>query len=493
MNSEATYEQSAQRMHPLWMLFSIVKSIKELVLLVIFLMVYIGSNSDSIYIKIGGIIAIIYIIYKIISVLFEWFHFKYLFTDIEMHIREGRFIKKSRFIPLDRIQGISRNTHFIHHLFGLTSLILETGASGDDSFVKLEMITKKEADRIQNYLNKVDLLVIDLSQEDIQQEENIETKIEPRQKHYKMTLKEIYISSLMSLKLLMIIPLFETIYSNTNSFLSIQKYVDNLISFFHQSWIMTVLGIIILLIISMGYGLLKTYIQYGNFEVTSDDYRIFIKKGIFNQNEISVPKSKIQAVRFNAGMLRRWIGLVEVKIISTNELKDTEEKTANVLFPFLSKKRALILVSEILPEFNFTTEINTLPLNSMFVKLLRHSYIWIGTGLAIYYLWPHLWYVSIVVFIIVILSNILSTIYSGYSVNGPFIQIQKGNLNKSLFVTNRTNIEEVRIKESFVQRIFGLASLRISTRAKPIQVTKIADIPKDIAISYYHWYANRKN
>ncbi|MEH7461901.1 PH domain-containing protein [Bacillus thuringiensis] len=492
MKRELAYNQIAQRMHPLWMLFSMVKSIKDLILWIIFFAVFINSSSNSIFMILGVAAAVIYLIYKFVSIFLDWKHFKYLFTDKEMCIYEGRFVQENRFIPLERIQGISQNKHFFHRLFGLTSLLLETGSNGEKSSIKLEMITYAEADRIQRYLGHIDFLPKKVEESSVQRFELMEHKEISRHKHYKMAPKEILVTSLMSLKLLLLIPFIQEIYSNINDFISIDVYRNNIISFFQKSWFLTVLGVIILMIIALGYGLLKTYIQYGNFEVTSDQHRIFIRTGVFNEVEFSIPKDKIQAINFNTSILKRWFGLVQVKIISITDMEDKEMKTAKVLFPLIDKNRALLLVSEILPTFKIETEMISIPKYTTFVKMVRLSYIWITGTIITFYFWSEFWYIPIILFLFINTAQILNGLYSGYKLNGDFIQLQRGGFSTNLFITTRKNIEELKIIESGLQRPFDLASLQISTRAKPVKRTKILDIPKEVAIQYYQWYENNE-
>ncbi|PFD36462.1 hypothetical protein CN285_22005 [Bacillus cereus] len=493
MNNIIKDNELTQHMHPLWMLFSLGKSIREIIVFVIFFMVDIGLKLDSIYINFAKIAAIFYVIYKVFTIFLDWRHFKYYFTQEEICVFKGRFIKEKRFIPLERIQGVSQSRNFFHRLFGLTSLILDTGATGDDASVKLEVITRKEAERIQKYLSQVGVF---REQTNVQNKDLSEVTVlngSTRKKNYEMSKKEIFLSSLTSLKLLMVIPLFNMIYSDTNMFFSVDKYIDSTVSFFQKSWQMTTIGIIVIVIFSIAYGMVKTYIQYGNFEVTSDQKRIFIQTGMFNQAEFSIPKEKVQAINFHTSLLKRWIGLVEVKIICTNDMNDKEMKTANILFPFIDKKRALLLVSEILPTFKVETKMTNIPRSSIFVKLVRSSYIWILSIPIVFYFYPKLWYISLILFILVVISQVLSGLHNSYNLNGSFIQLQKGSFSKSIFITTQMNIEELKVTESGLQRIFGLASLQIATRAKPVQITKIADIPKDMAIIYYQWYENRKN
>ncbi|MED4929010.1 hypothetical protein P9746_15635, partial [Bacillus smithii] len=66
MNRETT-NNKAHRIHPLWIVYSIGKSVKELVFFVIGLMIYIRSDSDSIFFKLGVLAGILYLIYKVVS------------------------------------------------------------------------------------------------------------------------------------------------------------------------------------------------------------------------------------------------------------------------------------------------------------------------------------------------------------------------------------------------------------------------------------------
>jgi putative membrane protein len=489
MDNETTYDK-ARRIHPLWIVYSITKSIKELVFFVFTFIVYKGSNSDSIFLKFAALSGVLYLIYIVVSILLEWLHFEYLFTEKEICIHEGRFIKESRYIPLERIQGISQNTPFFHRLFGLTSLLLDTGGTGNKSSVKLEMITYKEAERIQKFFSHADFHQ-DVSKSNVQTLETNIPEHSSRKKHYEMTSKEIFVASVTSLNLLIFISVLYTIYSNLNDFFSIDQYIDAVLSFFQKSWWLTAFGFFTLLILSMAYGWARNYIRYRNFEVTSDNERIFIKKGLFHQTEFSIPKDKVEAIILNTKLLKKMMGIVEVRIVSTGDGDDKEMKTANILFPFIDKNRALQLISEILPSFKVETEMVNLPRSAIFVKLVRSSYIWIVAA-VIFHFWPKLWYIPLALLVLMNTSQLLSGISSCYKLSGPFIQIQSGSFSTKLFITTRMKIEELKVTESVLQRTFGLASLEISTRSKSIQVSKISDIPKDIAISYYQWYAKNE-
>ncbi|WP_051541393.1 PH domain-containing protein [Caldalkalibacillus mannanilyticus] len=91
-----------------------------------------------------------------------------------------------------------------------------------------------------------------------------------------------------------------------------------------------------------------------------------------------------------------------------------------------------------------------------------------------------------------IVSQVLNGLHSAYHLHGSFMQLQKGAFFTKLFVTSRSKIEECKVTESFLQRLFGLASVSVYTRADPIRETTMKDIPKEMAVRYYHWYAKKE-
>ncbi|WP_240377057.1 PH domain-containing protein [Bacillus piscicola] len=490
MNDETTRDLVARRMHPLWIIFSIGKSIKEMIFFVIFFIINISS--DSMIMNVGKIAVILYLIYKVVSILFGWWQFKYVFTDKELQINEGRFVKEKRFIPLERIQSVGRNTSFFHRLFGLTSLTLNTGTVGDESSIKLEVISRKEAERIQRHLRHDNAVLSDESLQEAESKKEEDQRQHPtRTDHYEMTLKEIVVASFTSFSLFVLIPLLITLYSKIEDLFSVDGYMDAAIHIFEKSWVVTALVVVAVLMLSVIFGIGKTYIQYGNFQVTSDEHRIYIQKGFFNHTEFSIPKKKVQAIKWNQSFLRRWLGIVEVKLVSAGGAGEEKIEVASTLFPFISKKRALSLVPEILPSFEIETELKKLPRAAFFVKLARPSYVWIIVTAVVFYFWPERWYMSIALFVLIVISRILDGLHSSYRISSPYIQLQSGSFSTELFLTTRMKIEELEITESWLQRKFGLASLQISTRAKPVRVSTLSDIPQDEAVRCYHWYANR--
>ncbi|WP_051541419.1 PH domain-containing protein [Caldalkalibacillus mannanilyticus] len=485
-------EVQAKRMHPLWIPLLFIRSVKELVLFSVFLFAVKALKSDSSFLNIWIIISILFLIYKSISAFFSWKHFKYIFTENKILIFEGRLKKKQRFISLDRIQGIKRSTTLIHRVFNLTSLQLNTGSTGKEGFVKLEMITFDEAERIEKLLRESGYNKSDSLEGTNSREKSMAARISNKYV-YSVKTQEIIIGSLTSNSVIIFIAVLHTLYFNLKDFLLIEKYIGNTLSFFQRSWLTILFGIFIFLILSMAYTLFNNYIKYRNFRVSSNQHRIFIEKGLIETNLFSIPKEKVQAIDINTSLLQKFFLIVQVKIISVGKEEGEGEGIGvfNILFPFIKKDRALHLVPSILPEFKINQQMCNLPRSAIIVKTIRGICFGLFIVLIVLKFFPEFWYISVILFLLSVISQVLNGLHSAYNLNGVYMQLQKGAFTTKLFVTTRSKIEEFKVTESFLQRKFGLASIYVYTRADPILKTKMSDIPKEMAIRYYQWYANK--
>lgn len=478
-------DPNLHRLHPLWIIISIGKTIKDFFIPIIFIFI-INANSHSFLMKYGRIALIVYLIINIVLEIFHWKNFKYKFTDNQLQINEGRFIEKKRFIPLTNIQSIQLDEPFLQRIFGLASLTFSLSTTSDNASVQLGAITKEQAKRIQDHLNKI--------KNTIQTEQAIteETQILSKQKvHYEMSKREIIIAAFTSVGLLTAIPLILSLYFKLNQFLKLDQYRERLFSIFTNSSFLLIIGIAtaILVFLCLSVGLM--YLRYGKFQVASDDTNIFINNGILSKATLSIPINKIQAIEFEQNILRRLLGLTKVKLIIAGGISNSLLETA-ILFPFVKRERSYQLIqAEIIPKMKIKMPMLRIPKQALFIKMIRHSYLsLISIGSSLYF-FPTYWYIAFIFVIIMILLSIMAFIHSKYLLNETYIQLYSGIFSTKLFVTTRERIEELKVTESWLQRKSGLASLHISTRANPIYNTKIKDIPKSVAIEYYQWYSKR--
>lgn len=473
-----------KRQHPLWIILKIGSSIREVIIPIIYFFI-INLKSDSSFVKYGSIALIIYMVYRIITILLEWKNNTYLFTEKNLELIEGRLVSKKRYISLSRIQSVQQHTSFLHRLFKLTSLNITTGTTGDNATVKLEMITVNEANDIQNELNKRKLKE---NEEVIEEKLSSLSEIQQPVEHYKMTLTEIIIISVTSLYFLASIPIIMSIYFKVEDIFSLDQYTGQLFAILKGSWILIGTIIAIGLLVLTCIGIVVTYIRYGNYTVSSDHERIFITRGVFTKTSFSIPKDKVNGITINKGFIRRLFNIVEVELVIVGDLLDETELKTNILFPFISERRAKRLLPQILPTFKMNEEMKPLPSQSLFVILIRPSYLLVIVTVLVFFFWPEYWFVPLALVILIIFSRILEFKRSKYKVDDNYIQMETGSFSTTLFITKREKIDKFAINESWIEQKLGLATLSITTRGQPIYNAKMSHIPVKESYFYYDWY-----
>jgi len=315
------------------------------------------------------------------------------------------------------------------------------------------------------------------------------------------TKKDILKASFTSLSPLALIPLLLTVYSNVDEIFNLKDKTEGVFSHIIGSWWIITSLVIILVLVSVAFGMTRTFLKYGKYEISSDEDRIYINKGVINETAFSIAKEKVQAIEIEQSILKRLLGLAEVKLTSAGSLSLGEETLEiNSLYPFLPVSRAYEIISEILPAYEVKHEMKRLPRKSLWIRLFTPSWIWIIATVALFYWKPAIlgitqawWIISAILLLMIVAARWLDFLHTKYILNDRFIQLQTGILTTSLFLSKRDKVIEVKVSQNIFQKWLGLASIETINRAKPVQHNGIKDVPVGFAENFYKWYMGRRN
>src|SRR5699024_2033783 len=84
----------------------------------------------------------------------SWLRFTYRVEDNELRIEQGIFIRKKRYISINRIHKIDVTADVFHRLFKLVKVQIDTAGSGDGSEVDLSAIQITKAAKLRRALQK---------------------------------------------------------------------------------------------------------------------------------------------------------------------------------------------------------------------------------------------------------------------------------------------------------------------------------------------------
>ncbi|MGE8203860.1 PH domain-containing protein [Heyndrickxia sp. NPDC080065] len=491
----------AKRYHPLNILFDLGSLVKNSFFFFLFLFV-IKYGSKSHFIKYGRIAFLLVFVISIVYFVMRWLTHKYKLDDTSFHIYKGIFTKSKQTIPFSKIQNVNRRTSLFHRIFQVTSLRFETGMAGDDATIDFEVISRIEADRMEDHVtNPNEIGSSDEEKESVSPIIHTETEKSKRVIHFKPTTKDTLKASFTSFSFLLLIPIILSIYGKINDIFHVEKEAEGIFSSIIHSWWVITLILIIFLIVSIAFGIIRTFIKYGKYEISSDTDRIYIVKGVIDETSFSISKERVQGIEITQSIMKRILGLAEVKLISAGNLSSEEEKLEiNSLYPFLPVRHAYEMISEILPSYEVTKKMSCLPKLSLWVRMLKPSWIWIIATAVLFYFKPTIfgveqawWIISAILLIIIGGIRLLSFFFTRYTINQQFIQFKTGSFTTTLFLSKRDKVIEVSVTRGIFQKLLGLASVETVNRAKPVHHAKLADVPVELAVSFYKWYIGRRN
>lgn len=492
--------QNGKRMHPMMMAASYFKLLKSSFFIFILLFV-INFSSEAWWVRIGKVLFIAVLIIGFFAVIIEWWRTKYSINSESIELDEGALFRKHRSIPFQRVQNVQSATPFYLRPFKLTSLTLETGAKNDDASVTFEALKTKEAERIERTLDhyKNSGAPVENTEEeqftgdDVDSEERLET-VQPDSKptiHFNPSRKDILKASVLSFSYLLLVPIMISIFNNIDEVYDLSSKAEKVFDFIIGSWILITLGILLFILITVIFGLTRTYLKYGRYEISSDDERIYIKSGILNERHFSIRKKNVQAVQIQQSLIKRILKLAEVKLVSAGGVKETEQEV-NSLYPFLPVTRAYSIISELLPGFEVKTDMEQLPRKSLIARLCRIPWVWlIATTLLIIFKPEAAWYVSPAIFVFTYVARVLDYYFTRFLVHDAFIQFKTGSFNTTLFMTTREKVIEFELTQSFITKRFDLATFTTTNRAKPVKVQALRDVPIEMAGEAFNWYTGR--
>lgn len=419
-----------RRYSPFVMLFDLGKLLRNSFVFVLYL--YVLKTSESAFITYGRIIFLVVVGLTFFSIIYKWFTHKYKLDHQAFHLYKGLFTKSERTIPFSKIQNIHRHTSFFHRIFHLTSVRFETAMTDENANIKFEVISQTEAERIEAQLKSADQEIEDQNYEFDDSEIEVEHPESNRTIHFQATKKDILKASFSSLSFLVLIPLIGSFYYKINEVFHVegtaQGFFEKLIS---SWWIMTII-VIVLVIASATFGVVRTYLKYGKYEISSDSNLIYITRGVIDETAFSISKEKVQAIEITQSLMKRLLGLAEVKLTSAGNLRSEEDSLeVNTLYPFLPVDKAYKMVSEILPTYAITQEMIRLPKKSLWIRLLWPSWLWIIATGVLYYFKPTVldveqaWMIlSAILLICIVVSRWLNFLHTRYVINDQFIQFR---------------------------------------------------------------------
>ncbi|MGE6720929.1 PH domain-containing protein [Peribacillus frigoritolerans] len=323
-----------KRLHPIAVLLNIIKSIKELVIPFLLVVVIPGKN-EGIPGWIQPLVIAIIILLIIGNAFLQWLRFTYRIEEGEFRIESGVFVRKKRYIKFDRIHSIDISEGIIQRVFSLVKLNIET-AGGSQADAVLSAISKSDADRINAYISEEKNAYNPFDRD---KDEVADNEIAAKSSSvFKQTLPQLFAMAATSGAVGVFLSGAVAFISQFDEMIPFERIFKDYEDFIEMgTFILTLFALVALLAVYV-LATLSMVIKYASFTVIKTDEEIVISRGLLEKRRLTIPIHKIQGIRIMENLIRKPLGLATVYIEYAGGSMEDKESLSIMLFPLIRKK-----------------------------------------------------------------------------------------------------------------------------------------------------------
>ena len=311
---------------------------------------------------------------------FRYFTLRYRIEDAHFYVDQGLIFRKTRTIPVDRIQNIDLTQNVLHRIFKVAEVKVET-ASGTEAEAVLRVLSMEEVDTLRkaifagkqmltaNQTQKLPAKSSDLAESlsPVDQASDIAAVSDPveGEEVWKIPLIDLIKVGLASNRGLVMLGIglvtfdqftekgYETVFAFLAGYLP--KDTGSL-GFYLQAIIAVVLGLVLLRLVGILWYVLR-FFDY-KLEQRGDDLRLSC--GLLTRVSASVPRKRIQFISVQQNLIMRWFGLATIRVETAGGATDASKPNQSIgktwFMPVIPVAEVPQLVNLLRPGVNWDLE-----------------------------------------------------------------------------------------------------------------------------------------
>src|SRR5699024_9536714 len=224
----------------------------------------------------------------------------YRVEDGELRVEKGIFIRKKAYISMNRIHKIDFTANVLHRILGLVQVSVDTAAGGNGEI--LSAVRLKDAKVLREALKTG-------QSDDESDEPEEELNTYPKKK---ITTGKLFVAGMTSggAGFLFLGGLF--LFSQVEQFIPESTYERTFDYLIQLSVVFIVVLVILGLIFLWLIATLGTVLKYGNFTIEKRPDELFIKRGLLETKELTIPYDRIQAIEVEQNILRKVLNVSRI-------------------------------------------------------------------------------------------------------------------------------------------------------------------------------------
>ncbi|MFT7049912.1 MAG: putative membrane protein [Psychroserpens sp.] len=411
------------------------------------------------------------LILLLVLAILKYLNFKFYLSKDDFHLSTGIINKDNTIISKSKIQNVYIKQNFLQQIINVVSLNIET-AGDNKSEISIKALDKPTALKL-----KKELFTKSNSTE------TLTDAVESRNVFFRVSLKRLFLEGISQnhLRSFLIITsfVFGLYYEFKDYFrdLKLKQGLEELIHLDKESLlniiIINTVFILVAILISLLFSVLKTVVTNFNLEVVENQKTIEINKGLFNKVSLSLTPSRIQNIVIKTNRIKRYFDL---HTLSVKQAMVNVKQRKNFVIIALEKEQLKHLVDKLL--VNYTSAIERSNPKGYYKRILALNMFALASiinvpGFIIF--GNMMWYINIALVLFSVLYVTVTYRKAFYKIDDQFLTIGSGFIDTTTDILEIHKIQAVKLKQTIFQKRIQISSVIISTASKSVKIPYVSE------------------
>src|ERR687893_1375250 len=284
-------------------------------------------------------------------------------------LRQGVFQKSERTIPLEHVQSVDTVQGIVQRAFGVYEVRVETAGGGaSESDASLPALGRGATEELRRGIEGA-------RREPVGAEEAPGPEVMRR-----LSTRDLLIAGATSGQIGVALSLLAVGSQIFDEFLS-EAFLRNLVESLAPNALVVVLILVpVVALFAWLLAIAGTVLAHFGFTLSREGDFLYIKRGLLERREATIPLSRIQAIRISEGLLRQPFGLASLRVESAGYGEDAGVST--MLFPLLPRNEVEEFLAGAAPEFAGAPALEPLPRRALRRYVFRATFAYLIIAFA---------------------------------------------------------------------------------------------------------------
>lgn len=409
-----------------------------------------GGMRFTVFLIIAGILVVVF---SAVWGFLSWRATRYWTSVGAFHLRQGVLQKNERTVPLDHVQSVDTVQGVVQRLFGVVEVRVETaGGTAGEPDASLSAVSREAAEALRREIEGY-------------RPEPAEGEVEAAGPEVirRLGTRGLLVAGATSGQIGVALSLIAVASQFLDNFLS-ERVLTRLYEFLAPTSIVALAALALVVgLFAWLLAIAGTVLAYAGFTLSRDGDFLYIKRGLLERREATIPLARIQAVQMVEGVLRQPFGLAMLKVESAGYGEDAGVSTT--LFPLLPRREVREFLRTATPEFAVEPELRPLPRRALRRYVFRSTavFLLIGAGIGLFFIVNFDSFVGLFALLLAIPAAFygwLSWRDAGWTLAGDSLVVRARTLARTTAVAPRRRLQSRSVVLSPFQRRVRLATLR---------------------------------